>query len=521
MGWPGAGMFGFSLKKIFRPRSAAADKGFCTGSLRKRSKGVSSETRVASYACTASPKKREKLYSRSVYSSAAGSASRALTTSGRAGLLVDLDELHRIPPLRVECLADERLVGGVQPTLRRTAQGAEHAVVAGDELQCEGTSREEPPAGQAMTPSPLAHQPVADLRERPPVGRHLEPVRRRADRLRGEARVLEPHLHLLGRALARGGAVEERVRVAVAERVHAVEHVLGPHVPEVAVVEDRVDHRGRVARLDAAHVAATPAQPDVEAVRIGTRIPALTEDRMVHTLRGHDVVRVGDDGRLAIPRVRELAQGKVLRPEGVVGALPVEVEVRVRRDRPVRPEDHPEETGAHLVLAPGVGAGAEVAGGARLHAVAAHLHVPEQRLPEDPGRLLITDIVAEIRGVEGPAPTRVPAPAPPIRRRPRWRSTSRVRPRRSDALDVPASFSSLPRVRSRGPPDACRRDATLFGARPRGVRSRRADEHDRGERARMLVLYARPELVRSRLAARGDRVEGARALSALRRALQD
>lgn len=50
------------------------------------------------------------------------------------------------------------------------------------------------------------------------------------------------------------GAVEERVGIAIAERVHAVEQVLSPQAPEVAMVEDRVDHRRRVARLDAANV---------------------------------------------------------------------------------------------------------------------------------------------------------------------------------------------------------------------------------------------------------------------------
>ena len=52
----------------------------------------------------------------------------------------------------------------------------------------------------------------------------------------------------------------------------------------------------------------------------------------------------------------------------------------------VRLEQDPEQARADLVLLPGVRAGAEVTGGARLHAVATHLHVPEQRLAEGPGR---------------------------------------------------------------------------------------------------------------------------------------
>ena len=76
----GAG-FAFTLKKICRPRSAAGESGAAVGLVRNRSKGVSSETSVASYAWTASPKKSEKLYSRRVNSWVAGLLSRWLTTA--------------------------------------------------------------------------------------------------------------------------------------------------------------------------------------------------------------------------------------------------------------------------------------------------------------------------------------------------------------------------------------------------------------------------------------------------------
>ena len=114
----------------------------------------------------------------------------------------------------------------------------------------------------------LPRQAPADVRERPPVRRHLEPVRRRTDGLRGEARVVQANLHPLG-AQRILGAVDERVRVAVAERVHAVEQVLGPQVPEVAMVEDRVDHRRRVARLDATDVGPPAALSYAKAIGVG------------------------------------------------------------------------------------------------------------------------------------------------------------------------------------------------------------------------------------------------------------
>ena len=69
-----------------------------TGSLRNLSKGVWSETSVASYAWTASPKKSEKLCSMRVNSSVAGSLSRWLTTAVVPSSLtwMNLGESHHL-----------------------------------------------------------------------------------------------------------------------------------------------------------------------------------------------------------------------------------------------------------------------------------------------------------------------------------------------------------------------------------------------------------------------------------------
>src|SRR6185295_16875538 len=73
---PGAG---FRLKKIRRPRSASVGSGAAAGFARKRSKGVSSETSVDSYSCTARPKNSEKLNSTSRYSLVSGLPSGRVT----------------------------------------------------------------------------------------------------------------------------------------------------------------------------------------------------------------------------------------------------------------------------------------------------------------------------------------------------------------------------------------------------------------------------------------------------------
>src|SRR5262249_38671350 len=51
-----------------------------------------------------------------------------------------------------------------------------------------------------------------------------------------------------------------------------------------------------------------------------------------------------------------------------------------------------------LVLRPAIRTGVEVAARAGLNAVAAELHVPEERLTERDGRRLVTDEEREVRG---------------------------------------------------------------------------------------------------------------------------
>jgi hypothetical protein len=135
------------------------------------------------------------------------------------------------------------------------------------------------------------------------------------------ARVLELDPYF-DRVLGVVSAKDLCVWIALAQVVDSVEHVLGAAVPELAVVEHRIDHRWRVARLDAAGV----RQADEEALRIAF-IATVTD-----ALRGNRVVAVGSRIEFAAnARGRKPGQGEVRGLELVVRTRGGGVgEVRVR-----------------------------------------------------------------------------------------------------------------------------------------------------------------------------------------------
>ena len=57
---------------------------------------------------------------------------------------------------------------------------------------------------------------------------------------------------------------------------------------------------------------------------------------------------------------------------------------------------HDEQAGAHLVLRPVVRSGVKVTGSTRSQAVAAHLHVPEERLAQHNSSFFVLDEVVQI-----------------------------------------------------------------------------------------------------------------------------
>ncbi len=98
--------------------------------------------------------------------------------------------------------------------------------------------------------------------------------------------------------------------------------------------------------------------------------------------RGDDVIDVAQDGRAAIGRVGEPSQREVRGAQ-----LPVDAEI-----------DHLARVvlsaRIELVDRARIGACPEVAGRARDDAVAAHLHVPEERLAEHDRRRAIAHVIA-------------------------------------------------------------------------------------------------------------------------------
>ena len=246
---------------------------------------------------------------------------------------------------------------------------------------------------------------------------HFEVAQCGAHGLRGEARIGQLHTHRHHRAVE-AHLEHLGIRVAVAEGIHTVEHVVRAPVPEVAEIEHRVDHRGRVARGDLAGERAVHVELVGRAVVAGlgagrARAGEVAGER---ALRGHHVVALKEHRRVTVKRVGEFVEREVRRLEGVVrpatagGRAAEGVAVFLRALRAQLVEDLPAGRGGmaaervvagleartQLVLEPVVGAGREVAARAGI-AVAAHLGIPEQGLAEHDRRLAVADVSIEPR----------------------------------------------------------------------------------------------------------------------------
>ena len=296
---------------------------------------------------------------------------------------------------------------------------AEHAVGAVDQLVGERRDAR-------------LQQLLADLGPVAPEERHLELAQARAGGQRREARELDDLPRRRQPPRSASGSVTKTCACGSdgAEHAAAVEVVARAPVPEVVEVERRRLHRRRVARLDPAEalearnrielVAARGAQVGHHRLRrrswagwncpMGamsvnllkttpiddtTSLTSLTMLAASQTTCGRrrrvierDRADVGDDRRRARRvagdvGVRELVQREVGRRE-----------IALVRLHEVEGEVAAEVVRVDLVLGARVDAGAgEVAGAARLHAVAADLHVPEQRLAERRRDVAIADVV--------------------------------------------------------------------------------------------------------------------------------
>ena len=111
---------------------------------------------------------------------------------------------------------------------------------------------------------------------------HLKVAYDRCHSLRREAGIhqLDAHFDRISRIV---GAKEPGIWIALAEVIDAVKDVLGAPVPELAMIEDSVDIRWSVARLDPAGV----CRANEKTQRIGL------VTSVVDPLRSHGVVAVG------------------------------------------------------------------------------------------------------------------------------------------------------------------------------------------------------------------------------------
>ena len=165
-------------------------------------------------------------------------------------------------------------------------------------------------------------------------------------------------------------------------------------VPEIAVVERGVDRRRRLPVGDAAEVVAVDGEHGVGLV--GAAVHGAGADEVEaaeeHALRSVDVIGVMNHRRRVVvdvgqPMEREIvARRSGIRPD-VTGCGAVERSVAA---------------GVQRVRRPIVAAGVEVTARARLTAVAAGLHVPEERLAEDDSGVVIADVARDRRGRRGP-----------------------------------------------------------------------------------------------------------------------
>ena len=214
--------------------------------------------------------------------------------------------------------------------------------------------------------------------------RHLDRVEGWALGLRSEARIV--HAHGLGHDhpdAPRDQHVGTPIRIAKGRC--AREEATRAPVPEVADVEDGVDHTRRIARGHLPHFDAAEREhsrtADVRASVDRAPVDDVHEHPLHNASRPDDEPSVSHDG------------GRVV--EGICKRVEWEI---VGGEREVWPHAHGRVLGVcHLVARPMIRASVEVAGRAGCPAVAPHLHVPEERLAERDKRLLVRDVKSESR----------------------------------------------------------------------------------------------------------------------------
>src|SRR6476661_2259026 len=182
-----------------------------------------------------------------------------------------------------------------------------------------------------------------------------------------------------------------RAGITGAKRIHAVEGALRTTVPEIAVVEDRIDDRRRVARrgpanVDGAAIAVRNAPDgisDASFIFRGLAKHHVVKVEPEHTLRTHNVVVVASRG---VKREVTQAQGMV-GSEACVESCRVCCRIAVAVNA--------TQARVSLVSSAAVRACVEMAGRTGCFAVAAKLHFPEESFAQSDSRVLVFNDVGK------------------------------------------------------------------------------------------------------------------------------
>ena len=251
--------------------------------------------------------------------------------------------------------------------------GREHAVVVGHLLPPQRSS---------------GRQALADVLEGAAEGPHLAIAQRRTDRLRRETGVVDAHDD-------RGDPIDA-VRTQDPRRGIARTWTLTPlkmfparrsqkfwSVNAALIIVGVL--RGSARRVLMPWMLNTGSGTTTVSSRIA---PAFRTHELpqVHALGGDDVVEASQHRRGPVGGIGQHVQREVRRLQLMVRTAQIDRRVGVVL-----------AAGVHLVDGTRIGAAAEVARRAGLHAVAADLHVPEEGLPQRNGDIAVPDVGPEVR----------------------------------------------------------------------------------------------------------------------------
>src|SRR5438270_1567736 len=195
-------------------------------------------------------------------------------------------------------------------------------------------------------------------------------------------------------------AEQFRMRITRAEGIHAIESVLSPAIPEVAIVENSIDDRRRIARRTAPDVdgSTVPIRDaeywigDCGFIFSGLGQNHIVEVKTEYSLRPDNIVVLRYNRRSLIVHVSQPVQREISDAELVIGA-----ESRLESGgvgRGIAIAVNPPQTWISLVERATICTSIKVAACACRIAVAAKLHFPEKSFAQRDCRRFILDHAA-------------------------------------------------------------------------------------------------------------------------------